>query len=116
MAVAVVAALSPTPDSGSSSSSSSSSGSSSSDSSSSASVTAGTEANAGNYTASSEADTYLYDVTFSSNGSSVLSSLDGNVTIADFDPASDVIVLRGAGSSGAAGSPTDFSTGGVSNR
>ena len=101
-------AVSPTPDSGSSSSSSS-------DSSSSASTTAGTEANAGNYTASSEADTYLYDVTFSSNGSSVLSSLDGNVTIADFDPASDVIVLRGAGSSGAAGSPADFSTGGTSN-
>ena len=108
-------AVSPTPDSGSSSSGSSSSGSSSSGSSSSASTTAGTEANAGNYTASSEADTYLYDVTFSSNGSSVLSSLDGNVTIADFDPASDVIVLRGAGSSGAAGSPADFSTGGTSN-
>ncbi len=103
-------AVSPTPDSGSSSSGSSSSGSSSSGS-----TTAGTEANAGNYTASSGADTYLYDVTFSSNGSSVLSSLDGNVTIADFDPASDVIVLRGAGSAGAAGSPTDFSTGGTSN-
>jgi len=113
-------AVSPTPDSGSSSSGSSSSGSSSSgsgstDSSSSGSTTAGTEANAGNYTASSGADTYLYDVTFSSNGSSVLSSLDGNVTIADFDPASDVIVLRGAGSAGAAGSPTDFSAGGTSN-
>ena len=108
-------AVSPTPDSGSSSSGSSSSGSSSSGSSSSGSTTAGTEANAGNYTASSGADTYLYDVTFSSNGSSVLSSLDGNVTIADFDPASDVIVLRGAGSAGAAGSPTDFSTGGTSN-
>jgi hypothetical protein len=101
-------AVSPTPDSGSSSSSSS-------DSSSSASTTAGTEANAGNYTASSEADTYLYDVTFSSNGSSVLSSLDGNVTIADFDPASDVIVLRGAGSLGASGSPADFAAGGASN-
>ena len=108
-------AVSPTPDSGSSSSGSSSSGSSSSGSSSSASTTAGTEANAGNYTASSEADTYLYDVTFSSNGSSVLSSLDGNVTIANFDPASDVIVLRGAGSSGASGSPADFAAGGVSN-
>ena len=111
-------AVSPTPDSGSSSSGSSSSGSSSSgssDSSSSGSTTSGTEANAGSYIASSEADTYLYDVTFSSNGSSVLSSLDGNVTIADFDPASDVIVLRGAGSSGAAGSPADFSTGGASN-
>ena len=109
-------AVSPTPDSGSSSSGSSSSGSSdSSDSSSSGSATSGTEANAGSYTASSGADTYLYDVTFSSNGSSVLSSLDGNVTIADFDPASDVIVLRGAGSSGAAGSPADFSTGGTSN-
>ena len=106
-------AVSPTPDSGSSSSGSSSSGSS--DSSSSGSATSGTEANAGSYTASSGADTYLYDVTFSSNGSSVLSSLDGNVTIADFDPASDVIVLRGAGSSGAAGSPADFSTGGTSN-
>ena len=94
-------AVSPTPDSGSSSSGSS-------DSSSSGSATSGTEANAGSYTASSGADTYLYDVTFSSNGSSVLSSLDGNVTIADFDPASDVIVLRGAGSSGAAGSPADF--------
>jgi len=103
-------AVSPTPDSGSSSSGSSSSGSSSSGS-----TTAGTEANAGNYTASSGADTYLYDVTFSSNGSSVLSSLDGNVTIADFDPASDIIVLRGAGSSGASGSPADFTAGGVSN-
>ena len=106
-------AVSPTPDSGSSSSGSSSSGSS--DSSSSGSTTSGTEANAGSYTASSEADTYLYDVTFNSNGSSVLSSLDGNVTITNFDSASDVIVLRGAGSSGAAGSPADFSTGGTSN-
>jgi len=107
-------AVSPTPDSGSSGSSSSGSSSSGSDSSSS-SGTAGINANAGTYTATADADTYLYDVTFSSNGSSVLSSLDGNVVISDFDTSSDIIVLRGAGSTGASGSPADFSAGGSSN-
>ena len=102
-------AVSPTPDSGSSGSSSSGSDSSSS------SGTAGINANAGTYTATADADTYLYDVTFSSNGSSVLSSLDGNVVISDFDTSSDIIVLRGAGSTGASGSPADFSAGGSSN-
>ena len=101
-------AVSPTPDSGSSGSGSSGSGSSSA-------TTSGIEANAGSYTASADADTYLYDVTFSADGSSVLTSVDGNVIIADFDPSNDVIVLRGAGSSGESGSPVDFNSGGTTN-
>ena len=46
--------------------------------------TPGTEANAGNYEATSDADTYLYDVTFASDGS-VTEANDGNVVITGFD-------------------------------
>ena len=99
-------AVSPTPDAGSGSSSSG--GSSSGGSSSGSTATTGINANAGNYTATAEADTYLYDVTFGSNGS-VTSADDGNVFISDFDAANDSIVLRGTGA------PASFSSGGNSN-
>ena len=99
-------AVSPTPDAGSGSSSSG--GSSSGGSSSGSTATTGINANAGNYTATAEADTYLYDVTFGSNGS-VTSADDGNVFISDFDVANDSIVLRGTGA------PASFSSGGNSN-
>ena len=104
-------AVSPTPDAGSGSSSSggsSSGGSSSGGSSSGSTATTGINANAGNYTATAEVDTYLYDVTFGSNGS-VTSADDGNVFISDFDAANDSIVLRGTGA------PASFSSGGNSN-
>ena len=71
-------------------------------------ATSGIEANAGNYTATSDADTYLYDVTFSSSGS-VTSASDGNVIITGFDASSDNITLRGAGA------PASFTSGGASN-
>ena len=71
-------------------------------------ATSGTEANAGRYTATSDADTYLYDVTFSSSGS-VTSASDGNVIITGFDASSDNITLRGAGA------PSSFTAGGSSN-
>jgi hypothetical protein len=72
------------------------------------STTSGTNANAGRYTATAEADTYIYDVNFASSGS-VTSASDGNVIISDFDSSNDVLVLRGAGA------PTTFSSGGSSN-
>ena len=72
------------------------------------STTAGINANAGRYTATSDADNYLYDVSFSSGGS-VISSADGNVIITDFDTANDVITLRGTGA------PASFTSGGSSN-
>ena len=105
-------AVSPTPDSGSGSSSSggSSSGGSSSGGSSSggsSSGTAGTQANAGYYSATSDADNFIYDVTFS--GSSVTTGDDGNVIISDFDATNDTITLRGSGA------PATFTSGGSSN-
>ena len=90
-------AVSPTPDS---SSGGSSSGGSSSG-------TAGTQANAGYYTATSGSDNYLYDVTFSGGG--VVSGDDGNVIITDFDASNDTITLRGSGA------PSSFTSGGSSN-
>ena len=90
--------VSPTPDSGSSGSDSSGGGSS----------TAGINANAGRYTATADADTYLYDVTFEASGS-VTSAQDGNVIISDFDASNDVLVLRGTGA------PSSFTSGGSSN-
>ena len=90
--------VSPTPDSGSSGSDSSGGGSS----------TAGINANAGRYTATADADTYLYDVTFAASGS-VTSAQDGNVIISDFDASNDVLVLRGTGA------PSSFTSGGSSN-
>ena len=56
----------------------------------------GTNANAGNYTASSAADNYIYDVSFASDGA-VTKTADGNVIISNFDAANDTITLRGAG-------------------
>ena len=102
-------AVSPTPDAGSGGSSSggSSSGGSSSGGSSSGGSTSGTQANAGYYTATSEADNYVYDVTFS--GSAVTAGVDGNVIITDFDAANDTITLRGSGA------PESFTSGGSSN-
>ena len=85
--------VSPTPDSGSSGGGSS---------------TAGINANAGRYTATADADTYLYDVTFAASGS-VTSAQDGNVIISDFDASNDVLVLRGTGA------PSSFTSGGSSN-
>ena len=72
------------------------------------SVTAGISANAGRYTATADADTYLYDVTFAASGS-VTSAQDGNVIISDFDASNDVLVLRGTGA------PSSFTSGGSSN-
>jgi hypothetical protein len=72
------------------------------------SASSGTNANAGRYTATSEADTYLYDVTFASGGS-VTSVSDGNVIISGFDASNDVLVLRGASA------PATFTSGGSSN-
>ena len=57
------------------------------------STTAGTNANAGRYTATSDADTYIYDVSFAASGS-VTSASDGNVIISDFDASNDVLVLK----------------------
>ena len=56
----------------------------------------GTNANAGNYTASSAADNYIYDVSFASDGA-VTKTADGNVIISNFDSANDTITLRGTG-------------------
>ena len=88
-------AVSPTPDAGSGSSSSGGSSS------------GGTQANAGYYTATADADNYVYDVSFS--GSGIVSGDDGNVIITDFDASSDTITLRGSDA------PSSFGTGGSSN-
>ena len=72
------------------------------------STTAGTNANAGRYTATSDADTFIYDVSFAASGS-VSSASDGNVIISDFDANNDVLVLRGTGA------PSSFTSGGSSN-
>ena len=56
----------------------------------------GTDANAGNYTASSAADNYIYDVSFASDGA-VTKTADGNVIISNFDATNDTITLRGTG-------------------
>ena len=104
--------VSPTPDSGSGGSDSGSSGSDSGSGGSSSggdgSSTVGINANAGRYTATADADTYLYDVTFAASGS-VTSAQDGNVIISDFDASNDVLVLRGTGA------PSSFTSGGSSN-
>ena len=63
----------------------------------------GTDANAGNYTASSAADNYIYDVSFASDGA-VTKTSDGNVIISNFDAANDTITLRGLGA------PASFSS------
>jgi hypothetical protein len=98
-------AVSPTPDSGGGSTDGGSTDGGSTDG---GSTTAGTNANAGRYTATSDADTYIYDVSFAASGS-VTSSSDGNVIISDFDASNDVLVLRGAGA------PTTFTSGGTTN-
>ena len=101
--------VSPTPDSGSGSGGSGSGGSGSGGSGSGGGAsTAGINANAGRYTATADADTYLYDVTFAGSGS-VTSAQDGNVIISDFDASNDVLVLRGTGA------PSTFTSGGSSN-
>jgi hypothetical protein len=106
-------ALSDTPsnggstDSGSTDSGSTDSGSTDSGSGS-GSSSAGIQANAGRIAATSDADTFLYDVSFASDGS-VTSVSDGNVFISDFDPANDTIALRGTGA------PSSFTSGGSSN-
>jgi len=82
-------AVSPTPDSGSSSSGSSDSGSSSS-------ATAGIELDGGSYAATSDADTFIIDVSF--DGTSVV-SLDNDSIITGFDASNDSILLRGSGAS-----------------
>ena len=82
-------AVSPTPDSGSSSSGSSDSGSSSS-------ATAGIELDGGSYAATSDADTFIVDVSF--DGTSVV-SLDNDSIITGFDASNDSILLRGSGAS-----------------
>ena len=102
------APVSPTPDSGSGGSGSGGSGSGGSGSGGGGSSTAGINANAGRYTATADADTYLYDVTFAASGS-VTSAQDGNVIISDFDASNDVLVLRGTGA------PSSFTSGGSSN-
>ena len=61
-------------------------------------LTLGTEANAGNYTATSNADVYLYDVKFATDGS-VTEASDGNVIITGFDVNSDTIPFKRRGSS-----------------
>jgi hypothetical protein len=72
------------------------------------STTSGTNANAGRYSATAEADTFIYDVSFATNGS-VTSASDGNVIISGFDASNDVLVLRGTGA------PASFASGGTSN-
>ena len=89
--------VSPTPDSSGGSTSDSGGGS-----------TSGTDANAGRYTATANADTFIYDVNFATSGS-VTSAVDGNVIISDFDTNNDVLVLRGSGA------PSSFTSGGSSN-
>ena len=98
-------AVSPTPDSGGGSTDGGSTDGGSTDG---GSTTAGINANAGRYTATADADTYIYDVNFASSGS-VTSAIDGNVIISDFDSSNDVLVLRGAGA------PTSFTSGGSTN-
>ena len=98
-------AVSPTPDSGGGSTDSGSTDSGSTDG---GSTTAGTNANAGRYTATSDADTFIYDVSFAASGS-VTSASDGNVIISDFDASNDILVLRGTGA------PSSFTSGGSSN-
>ena len=98
-------AVSPTPDSGGGSTDG---GSTDGGSTGGGSTTAGTNANAGRYTATSDADTFLYDVSFAASGS-VTSASDGNVIISDFDASNDVLVLRGAGA------PATFTSGGTTN-
>ena len=97
------APVSPTPGSGSGGSGSGGSGSGGGGSS-----TAGINANAGRYTATDSADTYLYDVSFAASGS-VTSAADGNVIISNFDASNDILVLRGTGA------PSTFTAGGSSN-
>ena len=82
-------AVSPTPDTGSGSSSGSDSGGST--------ATAGIELDGGSYAATSEADTFIVDVSF--DGTSVV-SLDSDSIITGFDAANDSILLRGSGASG----------------
>ena len=103
-------AVSPTPDSGGGSTDGGSTDGGSTDGGSTdgGSTTAGTNANAGRYTATSDADTFLYDVSFAASGS-VISASDGNVIISDFDASNDVLVLRGAGA------PATFTSGGTTN-
>ena len=103
-------AVSPTPDSGGGSTDGGSTDGGSTDGGSTdgGSTTAGTNANAGRYTATSDADTFLYDVSFAASGS-VTSASDGNVIISDFDASNDVLVLRGAGA------PATFTSGGTTN-
>jgi len=103
-------AVSPTPDSGGGSTDGGSTDGGSTDGGSTdgGSTTAGINANAGRYTATADADTYIYDVNFASSGS-VTSASDGNVIISDFDSANDVLVLRGAGA------PASFTSGGSTN-
>ena len=98
-------AVSPTPDSGGGSTDG---GSTDGGSTGGGSTTAGINANAGRYTATADADTYIYDVNFASSGS-VTSASDGNVIISDFDSGNDVLVLRGAGA------PASFTSGGSTN-
>ena len=86
----------PAPDSGSTDSGSTDSGSTDAG-------IEGTNANAGNYTASSAADNYIYDVSFASDGA-VTKTADGNVIISNFDAANDTITLRGTGA------PASFSS------
>ena len=73
---------------------------------------AGTEANAGHLTATSSADTYIYDVTFDTSGA-VTQGDDGNVIITGFDASSDSIVLRGG--YGSSQSTAAYADGGTSN-
>ena len=82
-------AVSPTPDTGSGSSSGSDSGGST--------ATAGIDLDGGSYAATSEADTFIVDVSF--DGTSVV-SLDSDSIITGFDAANDSILLRGSGASG----------------
>jgi cell division septation protein DedD len=102
------APVSPTPDSGSGGSGSGGSGSGGSGSGGGGASTAGVNANAGRYTATDSADTYLYDVSFAASGS-VTSAADGNVIISNFDASNDILVLRGTGA------PSTFTAGGSSN-
>ena len=74
-------AVSPTPDTGSGSSSGSDSGGST--------ATAGIELDGGSYAATSEADTFIVDVSF--DGTSVV-SLDSDSIITGFDAANDSIL------------------------
>jgi hypothetical protein len=101
-------ALSDTPSNGGSTDSGSTDSGSTDSGSGSGSSSAGIQANAGRIAATSDADTFLYDVSFASDGS-VTSVSDGNVFISDFDPANDTIALRGTGA------PSSFTSGGSSN-